>query len=573
MSLMLSQPRIESTRPVEPTASFEPSKVRPGATATLRIVFNALQETIRWDGKLPAPEKLEVTPGAKAQVLQMMSTNLEPRTTFNFHVVANEPGIFVVPEFSVTVDGKSVKVPPATLEVTPSAPATSAQRLSVEVVGTNVYVGQPVSVRVISPAGPGGLLLGLSQVQIIGEGFIVDQTAARQRVETVQTGPILGPAFIFETVLTPITAGKLSLMAQAYAIGNRSSGPTTNGSVFIYGGSLQYTLLDSGPAEFEVRPLPRAGQLPGFTGSVGSYTAEPPKLASTELKVGEPVRMIVVVRGEGSLSHLVPPPPPRLPDWQVFLGTNDNLPPQIIQAQGFVRINYTLVPMSDQVKETPAIPFSCFDPKKGTYADLTIVPVPVTVKAGAVPVDYGSLARADAADEKQKEPVLSGLAATPGLGSASLVPLQMRPWFPAVQLAPAALFFGLWGWDRRRRYLERHPDVVLRRQARRALRQQTRLLHKAARRRDIPAFSSAAVNGFRVACAPHYPAEPRALVCADVLPLLPEGDRSGPGGDVVRHVFEINDASRFSDSANQPGDLLNLQPEIERVFEKLRERL
>ena len=103
------------------------------------------------------------------------------------------------------------------------------------------------------------------------------------------------------------------------------------------------------------------------------------------------------------------------------------------------------------------------------------------------------------------------------------MPAQQRGWFPLAQIAPAIVFAGLWGWDRRRRYYEKHPDILLRRKARRALRRQWRSARRAAQAKDAPGFAAAAVSAMQVACAPHYPAEPRALVGSDVLALLSQG--------------------------------------------------
>jgi hypothetical protein len=176
-------------------------------------------------------------------------------------------------------------------------------------------------------------------------------------------------------------------------------------------------------------------------------------------------------------------------------------------------------------------------------------------------------------DEPEKDLVLCGLAAARGRTAASLVPPQQQAWFPLLQLAPAAAFFGLWSWDRRRRYLEQHPDILLRRRARRALGRQWRILRRAALTADGPRFAAAAVSALRVACAPHYPAEPRALVGADVLPLLPEPDRSGRAGQVVRRFFEVTDATCFSATSPNPADLFPLQPDLERVLQQLEDRL
>ena len=77
----------------------------------------------------------------------------------------------------------------------------------------------------------------------------------------------------------------------------------------------------------------------------------------------------------------------------------------------------------------------------------------------------------------------------------------------------------------------------------------------------------------RVACAPHYPAEPRALVGGDVLPLLPETERSGRHGEVVRRFFAVTDAARFGTAAPAFADLFALKLDLEHVLQELEQKL
>ncbi len=618
MSLMTSQPQIAIAANPTATAAFDPPIVRPGEQAFYRVVFNALEESIEWPGKVPAPAQLEIRPGAHGQILQMAGASLEPRTSFNHRVRAANVGMFTVPEYVVKVYGKPVTVPAALLEVVAAPPAgvRTTPRLMLELPVTNLYVGQAVSVRLAMPGLAGGIVQGLGQPQLTGQGFLVDLGGARQRIEMTTTAGVSLPAFFYETTLTPVMTGKLTVSAQGFTAGNRFSGPIViTGSATIPGGPPQYTLLESDPVELHVRALPTEGELPGFTGGIGRFAVGPPQLVTNVLHVGDPVRLTVTItnHGDGPLARLVAPPPPQVPDWQVFAAHDFTpaqpvLPPRavvqpdvrtfIVEAgrqptggravppvqpgartvpeavQGVVAFNYTLIPLTEAARATPPIPFSCFDPDTGSYADLTIPSVPVTVLPGTVPADLQALTQAaSTAGEAEKELILHGLAASRGRTAASLVPPQQQAWFPFIQLAPAAAFFGLWNWDRRRRYLEQHPDVVLRRRARRALRRQWRILRRAAQTADAPRFAAAAVSALRVACAPHYPAEPRALVGADVLPLLPEPDRTGRAGEVVHRFFEVTDASNFSTASTNPAELLPLQSYLERVLQQLEDRL
>jgi hypothetical protein len=239
-----------------------------------------------------------------------------------------------------------------------------------------------------------------------------------------------------------------------------------------------------------------------------------------------------------------------------------------------VGFTYTMVPLSSSVAETPAIPYSFYDPDKGAYVDLTTPPIPVTVSSKAnVAEDVQELLKSDNV-RTAKEPVLGSLARSPGWSAQGLVPVQLQAWFPLAQLAPAAAFLGLWLWDRRRRFLEHHPEVVWRQRARRSLRRERRRMRRAAGRGDSPGFANAALNALRAACAPEFRAEPRALIGSDVLQVVRELDQGSTtqAEPVVRRLFESTDASRFGvTQTHEP--LLGLCPEVEQVLERLEARL
>ena len=574
---MQAQPRIELNGPINPGAAFDPPVVRPGQQAIYRLTFYALEQSIQKPEQLKTPADLLIQPGAQGQILQMTGSSLVPLTAFNYRVRASGTGTFTMPEFVTQVYGKPVTVPAARLEVAVAPPGSALPpaRVSLELSATNLFVGQPVRARVVFPSSPGFGLQALAQVQLAGKGFIVDQGAVRQQVGNVQLAGVNQMAYLYETSMTPLEAGKLTVFAQGFTTGNRFSGP-----IIIMGGSIpagqpQYTLLESDPVELNARPLPREGELPGFTGAIGHLSIDPPALATNSVAVGEPVKLAVRVRSDGNLGRVVAPRAPRVDDWQVLAPTSDEAPPQFVQARGFVEFNYTLVPLTENTKATPAIPFSYFDPEASVYKDITIPPLPIEVRPGAAPSDFTVLSQSGTKGSvpAEDEPVLSGLATAPGRATSSLAPFQQSPWYLLAQLVPAAAFFALWAWDRRRRFLEQHPEIILRRRARRALLREWRAVRQAARNADAQAFAAAAVRAIRVACAPHYPADPRALVGADVLELLRGSGAPAGSADAVRRFFSVTDASLFATGSTDATELLALQPELDQVLGQLESRL
>jgi hypothetical protein len=333
---------------------------------------------------------------------------------------------------------------------------------------------------------------------------------------------------------------------------------------------VEHTLVDADPFELVVKPLPTEGQLPGFTGAVGRYTNDPPKLSTNLLRVGEPLKLKVTIHGDGNIARLVPPPAPRSAEWQVFEASGDPSPPQVLNAQGAITFTYTMVPLLTSVRQTPAIPFSYFDPELHRFVSSDISPAPVNVQRGIEEGDASVFSAASSsAPPKEKEPQLQPPVNSPGVTTASLIPLQQRSWFPLVQATPAVAFGFLWLWDRRRRYLADHPSLVLCRKARRTLRRKRRLLRLAAAERNIESFAESAVAALQAITAPHYPAQPRALVGADVLAVLPQTQREGPGGHAVRELFDYVDARSFSSENRNKNNLLALHTDLEAVLRTL----
>jgi hypothetical protein len=557
--LQVAQPPVDVSAPVSAVATFDPPVVRVGEKTFYRVTVDATESSIQWPNKIAAPAELKFGRNARGQVTEFLGNQFRPHTSFLYEVRATATGRFVVSNFTVNVYDKPVEIPAASLEVVVAnaSRVAAARQLMLETSATNVFFGQPFRVRVELPAANGNQIEALREVQLNGTGFMTGKTSVRQSIEPVSVRGQLVPAFIYEMTVTPIATGPLTLFAQAFTAGREFSGPITiRGGVMIPGGPPKYVFLASDAVTVNVRPLPSAGELPGFTGAIGKFFLDPPQLSKRRLAVGEPVHLKVVFHGEGDLTRLVPPAPPRSPDWQVIA---DN-PPDT---------GYTLIPLTDETRATPAIPFCYFDPTTAKYVDLTIPPQPVTVTGASLPTE---LSAPDEAPEPGAPTRLSSLAPVPGPTASGLEPLQLRGWFVGVQFAPVLGFLALWQWDRRRRFFEAHPEIVRRRQARRALRREKRKLQKAIADRDAAAFVRHAAAAMKIAAAPQIPAEAPALVGADVLAQLEDAARHGPDGDAVRKIFAAAD-TQFAATPGTPADWSALQSGVDAVLAKLEEKL
>lgn len=575
ISLMMQQPNIDTDSPVVAVSEFDPPSVTRGGRVIYRVILTAMNESVKFPEKLPAPAGLELIPGGRGQSYSPPMPKMQPRTTILFHANPAASGTYVMPAFTATVYGKPVTIPEARLTVVEpgSTPTREAPRLLIELPEGDLYVGQNLPVRVLLPDRGDGLVQGLSQAQLLGEAFLVDMSFMRQRRDVITRNGQAIPVWIVEMAVIPLKEGQHPLMAQGQMIVNP---PTA-----LPGRPVFYIpLIDSDSLTVTVKSVPKDGQLPGFTGAIGSFQLDPSKLSAGEVRAGDPVTLSVQVKGEGNLSRFGLPRLASTRDWQAFPPMSDGTLALQTQFQGFRVFTYTLIPLSDRVKATPPIPFSYFDPKRKAYVDLTVSPMPIKVTpapggtiARPPPPSRGAAPDIDDPSRGEREWVLTGLSESPGSPVFNLVPVQQRLEFLWLQILPAVGLGGLWFWDRRRRFLEQHPEVVLKRRARRGLRRQLRLMTKAVAAKDAAAYVTAAVHALREVSAPRTAANPEALVGNDVCQALPPPARQSREGELVRALFAAADRLRFNQQPPEAATLFAMQPEVDRLLAKLKEQL
>jgi hypothetical protein len=540
------------------TAAFDPPVVAVGAKTFYRVTVGATESAIQWPDEISTPTELKFGTGTRGQITQTFGNNFRVLTSFVYEVQPAAPGHFAVADFTVNVAGEPVTVPAAGLDVTAAkSDLPPPRQLKLEISTTNLFIGQPFRVRVQLPAANGNEIEALREIQLTGGDLMIDKSAQRQSIEVVNAGGQLKPAFICEMKATPIATGARTFSAQGFTAGRDFSGPITiRGQVTIPSSPAKYVLLVSDPMKINVRPLPAEGELPGFTGALGKFFCDPPQLSTNRLHVGEVLHLKLNFHGEGEFTRFVPPVPPHTRDWQVIA----NNPPDT---------GFTFIPQTDNVNETPAIPFCYFDPDTGKYFDLTIPPLPVTVIGETLPVQVPTF---DGEGKISAPQSLSGLSPTPGKLVSSLKPLQLQGWFVLLQLLPVVALIGLWRWDERRRFLAAHPDIVRRRKAKRDLRREQNILQNALAAGDAEKFVAHTAAAMRIAVAPHFPADASALVGSDVLTQLSEAERAGVPGETVRKIFAAADG-RFALTPQTPADWLALNAQVKKVLQQLEEKL
>ncbi len=186
-----------------------------------------------------------------------------------------------------------------------------------------------------------------------------------------------------------------------------------------------------------VRPLPQVGRPASFVNAIGEGFAIDVRASRTVVSVGEPIELVVSLRGAPPLTGLSLPPldgPDALPAAQ-FSVPEGSLAGTVDEETGTKRFPVTVRIKSAEVREIPALAFSYFDPRAGEYRTVRSEPIAVSVGAGqlvgaadvvAAPVS----APADIIAGSAGEPEAGGIATLLGAEMAISDPQRTfaRPW-------------------------------------------------------------------------------------------------------------------------------------------------
>ncbi|MBV6518363.1 MAG: protein BatD [Candidatus Brocadia sp.] len=134
----------------------------------------------------------------------------------------------------------------------------------------------------------------------------------------------------------------------------------------------------------KVKPLPEEGKPREFKGAVGDFHMEVSTKAQ-HVKVGDPITLSFSIYGEGNIQTINEPAlvVNQENDFKMYPAESQT---QITNREELIRgrkvFSKVIEPQKPDLKATPAIVFSFFDPRTGHYKTITKEPIPITVEAG-----------------------------------------------------------------------------------------------------------------------------------------------------------------------------------------------
>lgn len=478
--------------------------------------------------------------------------------TLNFSGVApDQEGAYVIPSFNIRFAAKAVTVPEITLHVSKSTGYRKEGQARAELVlpERTFYVGERIQGLVRLRGSEQESVAGFFGLEGEAEGFSYEWTSDQPQKD-LANGQGLETSFL----LTPLRAG--------------SSEVILNGIMLVQTGEMNAFSAPGRDRPFafrrrvQVEHVPETGRPADWNGAIGKFLAESVQVSNSKPEVGEPIRMRVILAGEGNLDRIIPPEVVGGESWDVVPTTERRR-----RAEDQRIFAYTLIPRLPGKLLTPKVRLSYFDPETRSFTRLEFPPEEVTV-TGNAPAKVELVTIDPSAPSGPAAPKAVAGLATPAPAARTFLEQNVRA------IRPLATTLGFWaangvlvvsttlilGGALCAGYIATHPREVMRWRARRALRSARKRALAARRRLDQENFAAEVVEGLRQSTAALLPAEPRALTQSDILRVLPAAD-----ADLVARLFQRADGTRFGTTA--PAEVLaDAEPALE-LLRQLEARL
>ncbi len=336
--------------------------------------------------------------------------------TYVFLITPTKPGTLIIPSIGVRVDGDMLKTPARKIKVTES---TTGDLMFLKLTSDrdSVYFGETIDVNLeiwlkiyrdqnITRGLSAQEMLGLINVQQSNWGVFKetldridrrDTTWQYRRASGKNAGGVAQSyhVYVLEQSYTPIDVGPIGVGNISVVTNYPTRTAVKRG---IFGDRLQVSgsrpiRASLGASDILVQSPPNQDAPPFFNGAVGQYTFSA-QARNTEVRVREPIELIMTISGQGVLDRV--PPPPLLAMEAI---TQDfKVPEERMAGLGNERqkqFTVTIRPKNADVAEIPPIPFVYFDPVAEKYVSLASDSIPINV----TPSEQVSLDRFAMVDE------------------------------------------------------------------------------------------------------------------------------------------------------------------------------
>lgn len=346
---------------------------------------------------LPEMEGFDVEYRGPSTQVTIINGQYNASVTYSYILFPKKTGTFTIPSVDVKINNTTYQTESIDVQVgaagsqNPNAPDETANQpnledkigLVVKVPQSDVYLNQRVPVKVmllISDV----LVRDIQMPEFKEIGISVSEISKprqyQQNVKGVRYDILEFDAYVYPTRTGEVEVGPAMVeMNMLYKTARPSGRSARIDSIFNddFFGDL-FDRYERRPVRavsekitLNVKPLPQGGKPDDFSGAVGQYDFQA-EVSPVDLKVGDPITLRMRIAGDGNISSVKFP---KIRDTKNFKFYDASIKEEG-QQKSYEQV---LIPLSDKVKQVPALDFTYFDTKSGQYRRITKGPFDIQV--------------------------------------------------------------------------------------------------------------------------------------------------------------------------------------------------
>lgn len=379
-----------------------------------------------------------------------------------WQIAGTEPGEFTIPPQDLLIDGQIVKTNEVKFIVTeaPAAPDVpqgdelTTPLFQIEVGKTELYQGEvvPLSASLYIPRRLALRRVGL--IDVTKSDFAVARFPQNaDQTETVING-IGYMVYTYRTTLSPLQAGELKVgpanVELVYEVmDERQRLPGLPFGMMMGMGQPRKNVVRSQEVKVRALPLPAEGKPANFTGAVGDFSIQA-SATPTELAVGDPLAVEIIIEGIGNFDGLNSPPLTQPEGWRSYPARRYNVdgPQDANQLAAMMvpgtsrRVGFSQVFVPEkQHPQLPPFELTYFSPVQKKYVTVNTAPVALNIKPGNAPVAEPGTGTATSIEAAKPPPVVQPM---PNLNDIVVRTPEQPRWLSAAQSVPILASSRFW---------------------------------------------------------------------------------------------------------------------------------
>jgi hypothetical protein len=487
------------------TASLDRDTISLGETATVGLTYSGGGPSV--EPAFPAIPNLQITSTGRSSQFTFSGGQANSTETYNFTIVPQQPGDFIIPAITTEVNGARLTTQPLRLRVLkPSAPPPAAVNsgsqmsfIKLLLPKKEIYLGETIIGELQLYVRDG--VQNISQLQVPSfpaDGFTVGKLTQQNRRRAQFNGvgyTVLPFAFTLRPIKTgSFEAGPVTMSAVLDLPSRDGRRDFPFGGIFGSTDQKQVSMTSEGE-KVQALPLPSLNVPPGFNGAVGNYTMTA-TAGPTQIAVGDPITVRVQIAGRGAFDALTLPDQSAWRDFKSYPPTSKVETTDPFGLQGTKTFEQVIVPQNSEIKELPPVSFSFFDPDQKVYRTLTQPAVRLVVRPGGAAVAPSVVAGPVRPGQETPPPAQDIVHIKPRVGMVGQIapPLLQQPWFLALQGIPILAWLSALVWRRRTEHLAHNPRLRRQRQVAQRIREGLLQLRRLAKENKSEEFFATLVH-------------------------------------------------------------------------------